>query len=70
MSDSACDPVLGPASGIGLATMSGGEVIEVWYPRPVLAEVPADVPGISTGIDADRVRDVTTQTITTVIPDL
>ncbi len=50
--------------------MSGGEVIEVWYPRPVLAEVPADVPGISTGIDADRVRDVTTQTITTVIPDL
>lgn len=50
--------------------MSGSDVLEVWYPRPSLSEVPDDVPGISTGIDTDHIRDVTTATVTTVIPDL
>lgn len=50
--------------------MSGTEVLEVWYPRPSLSEAPDDVPGISSGIDTDHIRDVTTATVTTLIPDL
>ncbi|MEI2717371.1 MAG: 2,3,4,5-tetrahydropyridine-2,6-dicarboxylate N-succinyltransferase [Candidatus Nanopelagicales bacterium] len=70
MSDSPLEPVTGCASGIGVATLSGGTVVEVWYPQPTLGATPSDVPDISTGITTDRIRNITTQTVTTVIADL
>ncbi len=59
-----------PASGIGLATVSRNQVLDVWYPRPSLTEQPVDAPDIGTAIDADQVRGVRVQTLITQIPDL
>ena len=61
---------LQPASGIGLATVCDGVILDVWYPSPTLGQVPTDVPDISTGIHTDSLRQVTIQTMTTVIADL
>ena len=58
------------ASGLGLATYAGETLLDVWYPQPVLAADPADVPGLEGGIDSDPVRGTRTSTIVTVIPDL
>jgi 2,3,4,5-tetrahydropyridine-2-carboxylate N-succinyltransferase len=58
------------ASGIGLATVSGNQVLDVWYPRPSLTAQPVDAPDIATAIDADQIRDVRVQTVVTRIPDL
>ncbi len=60
----------GPASAIGLATMLGQDVLEVWYPSPSLGDIPQDVVDIATGIATDHVRGVTTQTLSTTIADL
>ncbi|MCH9817252.1 MAG: 2,3,4,5-tetrahydropyridine-2,6-dicarboxylate N-succinyltransferase [Actinomycetia bacterium] len=59
-----------PASGIGLATVCDGHILDVWYPNPTLGETAADVPDISTGIHTDSLRQVSIQTITTRIADL
>lgn len=60
----------GPASAIGLATMVGDEILEVWYPSPALGAAPTDVPDISSGIGTDHIRGVTVQTLTTIVGDL
>ena len=60
----------GPASAIGLASVVGDEILEVWYPAPTLGDVPTDVPDISSGIGTDHIRGVTVQTVTTAIGEL
>ena len=60
----------GPASAIGIATRTAGEIIEVWYPQPALGDTPLDVADLATGITTDHVRGVTTDTVTTTIADL
>ena len=62
--------VSGPASAIGIATRTAGEIIEVWYPQPALGDTPLDVADLATGITTDHVRGVTTDTVTTTIADL
>ena len=59
-----------PASGIGLATLAGDTVLDVWYPSPALSATPADAPDIGTAIVGDQVRDVRVETMVTVIDDL
>jgi 2,3,4,5-tetrahydropyridine-2,6-dicarboxylate N-succinyltransferase len=63
-------PVTGPASGIGLATMDGDEVLDVWYPHPGLGSQPAEVPSISAAIDKDDLRGVSVRTVRAVVDDL
>lgn len=58
------------ASGIGLASMSGDTVLDVWYPRPSLTAQPIDAPDVAGAIDRDQVRGVRVETVVTVIPDL
>ncbi len=70
MSDSIPAPVQGAAAAIGLATHSGGDILDVWYPAPALGATPHDVSDIATGINSDNVRDVSTRTVATVIADL
>ena len=60
----------GPAGAIGLASVVGDEILEVWYPAPTLGDVPTDVPDISSGIGTDHIRGVTVQTVTTAIGEL
>ena len=70
-SDAAARPlVTGGASGLGLATVAGDVVLDVWYPAPALGTSPADVPGLDSGIDRDTVRGVTVRSAVTVIEDL
>ena len=47
-------PVLGSASGIGLATFDGEQVLDVWYPAPCLGSDAIDVSGVTGGIDNDE----------------
>lgn len=73
MSDSISDqltPVTGSAAGLGLATMDGSDVLDVWYPHPVLGSDPADVAGLDSGTKGDDIRGVTVATVRTVIEDL
>ena len=58
------------ASAIGLATYSQDTLLEVWYPNPALSSTPRGVDGLERGIKSDDIRQVRTQVITTVIPDL
>ncbi len=59
-----------PASGIGLATIAGQTVLDVWYPQPGLTPQPVAPADISTAIDHDQVRGVRVETVVTVIEDL
>jgi len=59
-----------PASGIGLATIAGQTVLDVWYPQPGLTPEPLAPADISTAIDHDPVRGVRVETVVTVIEDL
>ncbi|MDZ4249607.1 MAG: 2,3,4,5-tetrahydropyridine-2,6-dicarboxylate N-succinyltransferase [Candidatus Nanopelagicales bacterium] len=70
MTESLLEPALGPAAGIGLATVSGESVLEVWYPAPALGSTAPDVPGISGAIATDMIREVSVRTISTVVDDL
>lgn len=63
-------PVTGPAAALGLATMDGDDVLDVWYPEPVLGRDPADVPNLDAGTKGDEVRGVRVVTVRTVIEDL
>ena len=58
------------ASGIGLATVAGSTVLDVWYPHPTLGSTPLDAPDIAGAIDGDQVRGVRVQTVITTIDDL
>lgn len=60
----------GPASGIGLATNCAEDLLDVWYPKPVLSSTPLDVPELSNAIDTDLIRGVTVRTLVTIIDDL
>jgi len=70
MNDAAPARAYGSAAAIGLASRSGGQILDVWYPKPALGATPADVPDISSGIASDDIRGAATETITTVIDDL
>ena len=63
-------PISGPASGIGLATFADDELLDAWYPQPVLGADPDDVPGIGSGIDSDELRGVQVRVVRTDIADL
>ena len=58
------------ASGIGLATLAGGTVLDVWYPRPGLSASPLDAADLASAIERDQVRNVRVETVVTVIDDL
>ncbi len=64
------DRVAGAASGLGLATLDGNTIIDVWYPEPTLGDQPTDVAHLDAGISHDELRGVTVSVIRTVIPDL
>jgi 2,3,4,5-tetrahydropyridine-2-carboxylate N-succinyltransferase len=63
-------PVTGSASAIGLATLSGEEVLDVWYPQPALGDSPTEIPWISGAIDRDEIRGTSVRPVRTVVPDL
>jgi 2,3,4,5-tetrahydropyridine-2-carboxylate N-succinyltransferase len=63
-------PVSGPAAALGLATMDGDDILDVWYPQPVLGSTPADVPNLDAGTKGDDIRGVTVTTMRTVIENL
>ena len=64
------DPVTGAASGLGLATLDGTAIIDVWYPAPTLGDQPADVAHLDAAMTHDELRGVTVSVVRTVIPDL
>lgn len=74
MSDTDADqhvtPASGPAAALGLATMDGPQLLDVWYPRPRLGNEPADVADLDTGTKGDELRGVTVSAVRTVIEDL
>lgn len=70
MSTSAPEQLTCAASGLGLASYYGDDILDVWYPEPALSESPIDVVGLTNAIDLDPIREVRTQTIRTHIPDL
>jgi 2,3,4,5-tetrahydropyridine-2-carboxylate N-succinyltransferase len=63
-------PVTGPAAAIGVATSYGEDLLDVWYPQPVLGETPAEVPAVERAIDTDEIRGVSVRIVRTVIQDL
>ena len=63
-------PVTGPASAIGLATIAGEVVLDVWYPAPTLGAIPKDVPDISSGINSTETSGAQVRSISTTIADL
>ncbi len=63
-------PVTGPASAIGLATIAGDVVLDVWYPAPTLGAIPKDVPDISSGINSAETIGAQVRSISTTIADL
>ncbi|MGA1146827.1 MAG: 2,3,4,5-tetrahydropyridine-2,6-dicarboxylate N-succinyltransferase [Candidatus Nanopelagicales bacterium] len=63
-------PVSGPAAALGLATMDGADILDVWYPQPVLERTPSDVPHLDAGTRGDDIRGVNVVTVRTVIDDL
>lgn len=63
-------PVAGPASAIGLATVAGDVVLDVWYPAPTLGAIPKDVPDISSGINSTETIGAQVRSISTTIADL
>lgn len=63
-------PVAGPAAAIGLATIAGDVVLDVWYPAPTLGAIPKDVPDISSGINSTETIGAQVRSISTTIADL
>ncbi len=59
-----------PAAGLGLATIAGGTVLDVWYPQPTLTDTPQHVMGLSAATGRDPIRETQTETVATVINDL
>lgn len=63
-------PVAGPAAALGLATMDGTDILDVWYPNPALSSSPVDVPNLDAGTKGDDIRGVSVSAVRTVIEDL
>ena len=63
-------PVTGSASAIGLATIAGEVVLDVWYPAPTLGAIPKDVPDISSGINSTETIGAQVRSVSTTIADL
>jgi 2,3,4,5-tetrahydropyridine-2,6-dicarboxylate N-succinyltransferase len=59
-----------PAAGIGLATYSGNQLLDVWYPKPSLSAEPEDIGGLDAAIGSDAVRGTRTETLVCHIDDL
>lgn len=59
-----------PASGIGLATYSGEDLLDVWYPSPALTARPTDVQGLEACIGNDPIRNTRAEVVVTTIADL
>jgi len=59
-----------PAAAIGLATLAGDSLLDVWYPRPALDTDPQDVEGLDRAIGSDAIRGTRTETVVTRIADL
>lgn len=57
-----------PAAGVGLATVSDGIVLDVWYPAPSLSKTANSVAGMVA--KNDELRGVTVELVTTEISDL
>jgi len=57
-----------PASGVGLATISDGVVLDVWYPAPSLDKTAIAVSGLVG--KKDELRGVEVEVVTTTISDL
>lgn len=70
MSPSTPQLISSPASGLGLASYFGEDLLDVWYPAPALSAVPEDIPGLGPAIALDPIRGVRTATIRTIIDDL
>ena len=68
--DSALDPVDSAACGLGLATYSGEQILDVWYPAPSLGSSSIDVPGLDAAMGHDSFRDVDVRVISTTIDSL
>lgn len=62
--------VSGPASALGLATSCAGEILDAWYPQPVLGADPAPVAGLDAATRTDDIRGIEVRPIRTVIEDL
>jgi len=58
------------AAGIGLATLSAGATLDVWYPQPALGTDAPPVPGLDAATRPDDVRGVEIRPVRTVIADL
>ncbi|MBK6763113.1 MAG: 2,3,4,5-tetrahydropyridine-2,6-dicarboxylate N-succinyltransferase [Micrococcales bacterium] len=58
------------ASGIGLATLAGDTILDVWYPRPGLSARPLDAADLASAIERDQVRNARVETVVTIIEDL
>ncbi len=50
--------------------MDGADVLEVWYPEPVLGSVPAEIAWIGGAMGVDEVRGVAVRTVRTIVDDL
>lgn len=53
-----------------MATLAGDQVLDAWFPAPVLGDTPLDVPGISASIHGDAIRGVASHTVSVTIADL
>ena len=59
------------ASGIGVATYgANGQLLDVWYPSPVLSPTPTALASLEAASGSDPIRGTTSTVITTVIEDL
>ena len=63
-------PVSGPAAALGLARYDGDDLLDVWYPQPVLGSEPVDIANLDSAIKTDEITGVKATTIRTVIEDL
>lgn len=59
----------GPASALGLATF-GDDLLDAWYPEPVLGPIPKDIPHLDAATRHDEIREVHVRVVRTVINDL
>ncbi len=59
------------ASGIGVATYgANAQLLDVWYPSPVLSITPTALASLEAASGSDPIRGTTSKVITTVIEDL
>jgi 2,3,4,5-tetrahydropyridine-2-carboxylate N-succinyltransferase len=63
-----------PGAGLGIATFAStaddAAILDVWYPAPALADVPAPVPHLADACGEDPIRGTVTRVVSTVVADL